>query len=79
MSSLFYGQPHGAINADLITSRKREARTRRPATVLECRRYFGVFDAKESLVAQVWFDPTDKAKDIARRRAHAIRQMIDEE
>ena len=41
---------------------------------------FSIFDGAESLVCDVWFDrASDMAKDIARRRAHAIRQMIDAE
>ena len=52
----------------------------RTASVVERTRCFSVFDADESLVAEVWINGTgERARDIARRRAHQIREMIEQE
>lgn len=51
-----------------------------PASIISHPNRFAIFDGAESLVCEVWFDRgSDMSKDIARRRAHAIRQMIDAE
>lgn len=65
-----------------FTSAARQYLTPAPRTssVLDKRNHFAVFDARESLIAQFWFtEGSDRDRDVARRRAHEFRAMLDKE
>lgn len=50
------------------------------ASVMPFDRYYCVFDADGNLVANFFFDKgSDVEKDVARRRAHTLRTMLDAE